>query len=60
MGRCEDLVSEAQLEPDVEFVMVRCSASRPGWRTKKVYTNMHAVVAPKAAIRAKLRDNPAR
>ncbi|XP_034241082.1 uncharacterized protein LOC117645184 isoform X2 [Thrips palmi] len=60
MGRCEDLVGEAQLEPDVEFVMVRCSATRPGWRTKKVYTNMHAVVAPKAAIRAKLRENPAR
>lgn len=60
MGRCEDLVGEAQLDPEVEFVIVRCSASRPGWRTKKVYTNMHAVVAPKASVRAKLRAHPPR
>lgn len=60
MGRCEDLVAEAQLEPDVEFVIVRCSARRAGWRTKKVYTNMHAVVAPKASVRAKLRKFPPR
>jgi len=53
VGPCKNITGdEVSLAPEVEFVKVRCMPK--GKKRSEVYTNMHAVPAPKKDVMAKL------